>query len=125
MIVYPSLQRTHNCRQSLEDKTCSYKECRFFHLTGTKSTYNPKSKLAQQKPKSYTGPKSIPTKNKFSALSENEEEEAVAADNEHKKVFQQAKPNLMDSIAEIRNKECLLNIKQLFLLYQLGNLVRL
>ncbi len=98
------------CRNSLKDKTCPYKDCRFFHLSGTKTVQKKNDKF-QKKPfkknipsKSYEQRKSQPTenekfvsKNRFSALEEEVEEEITVV----KQVFQKGQTKITDTLAAI------------------------
>ena len=60
------------CRNSLKNKTCSYKECRLYHLSGTKTIYVPKRKNSRETSKNNgNGAESFISKNKFSALNLN------------------------------------------------------
>ena len=69
-------------RNSLKDRTRTYKECRFIHLTGTKTIYTQKpkasssynTKQSEKKSNKSKGPVNI--SNRFAPLEETEDEEA-------------------------------------------------
>ena len=78
----------------MKDKTCSYKECRFFHLSGTKITYTPKFTQLKNDKKATN---KVAVKNRFEVFNDESEEES-APTLEPKKVFQQDSPKLMNAI---------------------------
>jgi hypothetical protein len=59
------------CRNSIKDKTCSWKDCRFFHLKGTKRTIVAQDNSAKQNWRPNNQDRSGPnfeSKNKFASL---------------------------------------------------------
>ena len=105
------------CRSSLKNKTCTYKECKFYHLIDTKIIQRKYEKTQNNAPKKVYSknqsdhskkelkPKNINTqkfvsKNRFAALEEEVEEEITVA----KQVFQKGQTKITDTLAAIMRR---------------------
>ena len=106
------------CRSSLKDRTCAYKECRFYHLSGTKNTIytkptgprNSARKNQTQFPK-INGQKingKFASKNRFADL----EAEATADTLEVKQDFHKGQTKITDTLTAIMTRLAAMEEKQ-------------
>jgi hypothetical protein len=100
------------CKNSVKYRTCSYQECRFFHLKDTKITkFKATKQNTQTQKKSYkkqeNGNFSVPTKNRFSKLetdSEFDSDTIEASSQKSKQGFQKVDPSMAVTLQKIMNK---------------------
>ena len=87
------------CRNSLNDKTCTYKECRFFHLSGTKTVY--KKISFPNKQTQFKKNEIVSTANRFEPLIEVEED---VEEKTNKQVFQEDPNKLGTTLTAIMER---------------------